>query len=88
MAELFYDADADLSVVQGGKVAVIGYGSQGHAHARTSPAAGRVPSGSPEVSAAVSLHLRTNHAHQLLDSGSEMYVRNATGSHGPQPLSP
>ncbi|MFI1657887.1 ketol-acid reductoisomerase [Streptomyces sp. NPDC020472] len=33
MAELFYDADADLSTIQGRKVAVIGYGSQGHAHA-------------------------------------------------------
>ncbi|MET9294667.1 ketol-acid reductoisomerase [Streptomyces sp. NPDC003077] len=33
MAELFYDDDADLSVIQGRKVAVIGYGSQGHAHA-------------------------------------------------------
>ncbi|WP_406475093.1 ketol-acid reductoisomerase [Streptomyces sp. NBC_01615] len=32
-AELFYDADADLSIIQGRKVAVIGYGSQGHAHA-------------------------------------------------------
>ena len=33
MAELFYDDDADLSIIQGQKVAVIGYGSQGHAHA-------------------------------------------------------
>ena len=33
MAEMFYDDDADLSVIQGKKVAVIGYGSQGHAHA-------------------------------------------------------
>ncbi|GAB3165368.1 ketol-acid reductoisomerase [Myceligenerans halotolerans] len=32
MAELFYDDDADLSVIQQKKVAVIGYGSQGHAH--------------------------------------------------------
>jgi ketol-acid reductoisomerase len=32
MAEMFYDDDADLSVIQGRKVAVIGYGSQGHAH--------------------------------------------------------
>ena len=32
-AEMFYDDDADLSVIQGRKVAVIGYGSQGHAHA-------------------------------------------------------
>lgn len=33
MAELFYDDDADLSVMQGRHVAVLGYGSQGHAHA-------------------------------------------------------
>ena len=33
MAEIYYDDDADLSVIQGRKVAVIGYGSQGHAHA-------------------------------------------------------
>lgn len=32
--ELLYDADADLSIIQGRKVAVIGYGSQGHAHAQ------------------------------------------------------
>jgi len=30
---MYYDADADLSIVQGKKVAVVGYGSQGHAHA-------------------------------------------------------
>jgi ketol-acid reductoisomerase len=33
VAEMFYDDDADLSVVQGRHVAVLGYGSQGHAHA-------------------------------------------------------
>ncbi len=33
MAEMFYDSDADLSIIQGRSVAVIGYGSQGHAHA-------------------------------------------------------
>ena len=33
MAERYYDDDADLSVIQGKKVAVIGFGSQGHAHA-------------------------------------------------------
>ena len=32
-AEMFYDDDADLSLIQGKNVAVIGYGSQGHAHA-------------------------------------------------------
>jgi ketol-acid reductoisomerase len=30
---MFYDKDADLSLIQGKKVAIIGYGSQGHAHA-------------------------------------------------------
>ncbi|WP_062202661.1 ketol-acid reductoisomerase [Demequina salsinemoris] len=34
MAEMFYDKDADLSIVQGKKVAIVGYGSQGHAHAQ------------------------------------------------------
>ncbi len=33
MAEIFYDDDADLSIIQGRTVAVLGYGSQGHAHA-------------------------------------------------------
>jgi ketol-acid reductoisomerase len=33
VTEIFYDGDADLSLIQGKKVAVIGYGSQGHAHA-------------------------------------------------------
>ena len=32
-AEIFYDDDADLSIIAGRRVAVIGYGSQGHAHA-------------------------------------------------------
>lgn len=33
MAKLYYDKDADLSLMQGQTIAVIGYGSQGHAHA-------------------------------------------------------
>jgi len=33
VAELLYDDDADLSIIQNRNVAVIGYGSQGHAHA-------------------------------------------------------
>jgi ketol-acid reductoisomerase len=32
-ANVYYDADADASIIRGKKVAVIGYGSQGHAHA-------------------------------------------------------
>ncbi|HBC57611.1 MAG TPA: ketol-acid reductoisomerase [Gammaproteobacteria bacterium] len=30
---IFYDKDADLSLIQGRRVAILGYGSQGHAHA-------------------------------------------------------
>ena len=33
-AELLYDNDADISIIQGKKVAIVGYGSQGHAHAQ------------------------------------------------------
>ena len=33
MAKIYYQNDADLSLLQGKTVAVIGYGSQGHAHA-------------------------------------------------------
>ena len=32
-ASIYYDADADLALLEGRKVAVLGYGSQGHAHA-------------------------------------------------------
>ncbi len=34
MPRMFYDSDADLSVLNGKKIAVIGYGSQGHAQAQ------------------------------------------------------
>jgi ketol-acid reductoisomerase len=33
MAKIYYDRDADLSLIRARKVAVLGYGSQGHAHA-------------------------------------------------------
>src|SRR5437660_3033328 len=33
MATMYYDKDADLEIIRGRKVGVIGYGSQGHAHA-------------------------------------------------------
>jgi len=32
--QIYYDKDCDLSIIQGKKVAIIGYGSQGHAHAQ------------------------------------------------------
>ncbi|HIZ17682.1 MAG TPA: NAD(P)-binding domain-containing protein, partial [Candidatus Olsenella stercoravium] len=31
--DIYYEKDVDPSVIQGKKVAIIGYGSQGHAHA-------------------------------------------------------
>jgi len=34
MATIYYDKDADMSLLEGKKIAVIGYGSQGHAHAQ------------------------------------------------------
>jgi ketol-acid reductoisomerase len=33
MATMYYDKDADLDLIRQKKVAIIGYGSQGHAHA-------------------------------------------------------
>ena len=33
MANIYYDKDADLNLLKGKKIAIIGYGSQGHAHA-------------------------------------------------------
>jgi ketol-acid reductoisomerase len=33
MANMFYDSDADLSLLAGKRIAVLGFGSQGHAHA-------------------------------------------------------
>src|SRR5256885_12445010 len=32
--KVYYDKDADLSLIKGKKVSIIGYGSQGHAHAQ------------------------------------------------------
>lgn len=34
MAEIFYDKDIDINILKGKKIAIIGYGSQGHAHAQ------------------------------------------------------
>ncbi len=34
MAKMYYEKDCDLSVLTGKKIAIIGYGSQGHAHAQ------------------------------------------------------
>ena len=33
-AKMYYDADADPSALAGQKIVIVGYGSQGHAHAQ------------------------------------------------------
>jgi ketol-acid reductoisomerase len=63
MTEIFYDDDADLSLVTGRRIAVLGYGSQGHAHAlslRDSGADVRIglPEGSKSRAAAEAEGLR------------------------------
>ncbi|MSO30896.1 MAG: ketol-acid reductoisomerase [Acidobacteria bacterium] len=51
MATMYYDKDADLSLIRGKKVAIIGYGSQGHAHALNLKDSGvRVQVGLPATS--------------------------------------
>ena len=34
MAKMYYEKDCDLNQLNGKKIAIIGYGSQGHAHAQ------------------------------------------------------
>jgi ketol-acid reductoisomerase len=34
MVKIYYDQDADLNFLKGKKIAIIGYGIQGHAHAQ------------------------------------------------------
>jgi ketol-acid reductoisomerase len=63
MTEIFYDEDSDLSLVTGRRIAVLGYGSQGHAHAlslRDSGADVRIglPEGSKSRAAAEAEGLR------------------------------
>ncbi len=64
MAEMFYEADANSSLLMGKKVAVIGYGSQGHAHALNLADSGvnvvvGLRAGSPSVGKAQEAGLKT-----------------------------
>ena len=34
MAEMFYDKDIEMDILKGKKIAIVGYGSQGHAHSQ------------------------------------------------------
>ena len=46
---MFYDDDADLTLLDGKTVAIIGYGSQGHAHALNLKDSGRLGRGRPAL---------------------------------------
>ena len=71
MAEIFYDADADLSLIQSKKVAIVGYGSQGHAHAQNLRDSG--------VEVAIALKDGSKSASKAQEDGFEVFsVADAT----------
>ncbi len=68
----YYDKDADLSIIQGKKVAIIGYGSQGHAHANNLKDSG--------VQVAVGLREGSSSAIKAKEAGlAVMSVEEASG---------
>jgi len=64
MAKVYYDADANLDLLKGKKVAVIGYGSQGHAHALNLKESG--------VEVVVGLHKESPSWKKAQDAGLEV----------------
>ncbi|VXD21987.1 ketol-acid reductoisomerase [Planktothrix paucivesiculata] len=61
MARMYYDADANLDILAGKTIAIIGYGSQGHAHALNLKDSG--------VNVIVGLYPGSKSAHKAKDSG-------------------
>ena len=61
---MFYDDDADLSLLDGKTVAILGYGSQGHAHAQNLKDSG--------VSVVVGLRPDSSSAEQAKGDGFEV----------------
>ena len=66
MAKVYYDRDADLDFLKGKTVAVIGYGSQGHAHAQNLRDSG--------VKAVVALHGGSKSQARAQADGFEVYT--------------
>ena len=67
----YYDKDADLNIIKGMKVAIIGYGSQGHAHANNLK--------DSQVDVAVGLRAGSNSAKKATDVGLDvMTVEEST----------
>ena len=76
---VYYDRDADVNLIKGRKVAVIGYGSQGHAHANNLK-----DSGVPEIRVALrdgsaSAQKATDAGIEALRHSREMMRRMAEG---------
>ena len=70
---IYYDKDADLSIIKNKKVAIIGFGSQGHAHANNLKDSG--------VNVVIGLHDGSKSAEKAKNSGFEvMSVADATKS--------
>ena len=70
---IYYDKDADLSIIKNTKVAIIGYGSQGHAHANNLKDSG--------VDVVIGLHEKSKSIEKAKSSGFKvMSVADATKS--------
>ena len=70
---IYYDKDADLSIIKNTKVAIIGYGSQGHAHANNLKDSG--------VDVVIGLHEKSKSIEKAKSSGFDvMSVAEATKS--------
>lgn len=65
MAKMYYEKDCDLSLLKGKTVAVIGYGSQGHAHAQNLRDSG--------VSVIIGLYEGSKSAEKAREDGFEVY---------------
>jgi len=85
--QVYYDKDCDLSIVQGKKVSILGYGSQGHAHACNLKDSGvdvtvglRV--GSPSVAKAVAHGLTVTSTSEAVASADLVMVLTPDEFHG------
>ena len=64
---IYYDKDANLSIVKNKKVAIIGFGSQGHAHANNLKDSG--------VDVIIGLHDGSKSADKAKKSGFDVFIR-------------
>ncbi len=65
MVKVYYDQDADLSLLQGKKIAIIGFGSQGHAHAQNLKESG--------LDVIVGLYSGSRSVDKVKEAGLEVY---------------